>query len=251
MEIIGVIDVRGGRAVHAVAGRRSEYGPVAKVAGVRVDGDPLTLARAYVEQLGLRELYLADLGAIVDREPPSSAIADVAGVAARTWVDAGVRSLEEAHALLACGAGQVIVALETLPSWFALAEIVRAVGSDRVAFSIDLRNGTPLCPTDSDVRETSAERVAARAVDLGAASLLVIDLARVGVGNGVDLDVLRCVRAAAPGVKLVAGGGVRGAGDLDALMDAGCDAALVATALHDGRLSASDIAMRRGPVRSA
>jgi phosphoribosylformimino-5-aminoimidazole carboxamide ribotide isomerase len=51
-------------------------------------------------------------------------------------------------------------------------------------------------------------------------------------------------------VTLVAGGGVRGADDLARLADAGCDGALVATALHDGRLSAADVtAARRIAVR--
>ena len=241
MEIIGVIDLRGGRAVHAVAGERDRYAPLAAAAGVRVEGDAAALARIYVEQLGLREVYVADLDAILDRRPPNAVITDIASVAARTWVDAGVRSVEDARALLARGAGQAIVALETLPSWTALGSIVDAIGTDRVAFSIDLRNGQPLSPSGADVNETSAERIAVRAVDRGAGALLVIDLARVGVGAGIDLDVLRRVRAMAPHVSLVAGGGVRGAGDLDGLADAGCDAALVATALHDGRITATDV----------
>jgi phosphoribosylformimino-5-aminoimidazole carboxamide ribotide isomerase len=41
---------------------------------------------------------------------------------------------------------------------------------------------------------------------------------------------------------LLAGGGVRGYEDLARLADAGCDGALVATALHDGRLCAADVA---------
>jgi uncharacterized protein related to proFAR isomerase len=47
-------------------------------------------------------------------------------------------------------------------------------------------------------------------------------------------------------VDLIAGGGVRGLDDLKALADAGCDAALVASALHDGRLSREDIERAKG-----
>jgi phosphoribosylformimino-5-aminoimidazole carboxamide ribotide isomerase len=59
----------------------------------------------------------------------------------------------------------------------------------------------------------------------------VIDLARVGTRIGLDVELLARVREAAPGLTLLAGGGVRGAEDLEKLAGAGCDGALVATAL--------------------
>jgi phosphoribosylformimino-5-aminoimidazole carboxamide ribotide isomerase len=73
----------------------------------------------------------------------------------------------------------------------------------------------------------------------------VLDLARVGAGDGLDTHLIARVRNAAPGVSLLAGGGVRGLDDLMRLADAGCDGALVATALHNGRLGAADVAAAR------
>ena len=70
--------------------------------------------------------------------------------------------------------------------------------------------------------------------------------ARVGGGAGLDLRLVDDVRAAVPGLTLAVGGGVRGVEDLTRLADAGCDAALVATALHDGRLGAAEIASSAG-----
>jgi phosphoribosylformimino-5-aminoimidazole carboxamide ribotide isomerase len=68
----------------------------------------------------------------------------------------------------------------------------------------------------------------------------------VGVGAGLDLDLIARVRAAIPrSVRLLAGGGVRGWRDLEQLAKFGCDGALVATALHDGRLSAQDVERAR------
>jgi phosphoribosylformimino-5-aminoimidazole carboxamide ribotide isomerase len=49
------------------------------------------------------------------------------------------------------------------------------------------------------------------------------------------------VREAVADMTLVAGGGVRGVDDLARLADTGCDGALVATALHDGRIRAADV----------
>jgi phosphoribosylformimino-5-aminoimidazole carboxamide ribotide isomerase len=56
------------------------------------------------------------------------------------------------------------------------------------------------------------------------------------MAGGPDLELLARIRDAVRDTWLLAGGGVRGAGDLDALARLGVDGALVATALHDGRL---------------
>jgi len=86
------------------------------------------------------------------------------------------------------------------------------------------------------------ERLAAAAAEAGASAVIVLDLARVGMRRGVDVDLLRRIRAAVPKAELVVAGGVRGLSDLAAAAAAGCDAALVATALYDGRILAADIA---------
>jgi phosphoribosylformimino-5-aminoimidazole carboxamide ribotide isomerase len=73
----------------------------------------------------------------------------------------------------------------------------------------------------------------------------VIDLARVGTSTGLDAVLVDRVRTASPGLTLVAGGGVRGWSDLVRLAEAGCDGALVATALHEGTITADDIQAAR------
>jgi len=66
--------------------------------------------------------------------------------------------------------------------------------------------------------------------------VIVLDLARVGSGAGVDDAMLVELRGALPGVDLIAGGGVRDRTDLDRLAAAGANGALVATAVHRGAL---------------
>jgi phosphoribosylformimino-5-aminoimidazole carboxamide ribotide isomerase len=83
----------------------------------------------------------------------------------------------------------------------------------------------------------SAVDCGAVALELEITRLIVLDVAAVGIGEGVPtLDVCRAVRSMAPHAMVVSGGGVRGPDDLAALEDAGCDAALVASALHDGAI---------------
>ena len=67
-------------------------------------------------------------------------------------------------------------------------------------------------------------------------------LGRVGSGAGPDLDRLAAIRNVAAGRQIYAAGGVRDSCDLVALKRAGMSGALVATSLHEGSVSGSDIA---------
>ena len=66
MRVIGVIDLKDGVAVHAVRGERQSYRPVRS--GLVEGADPVDVARALRDRLGLRELYVADLDAIAGGE---------------------------------------------------------------------------------------------------------------------------------------------------------------------------------------
>ena len=242
--IIGVIDLLGGRAVHARAGRREGYQPVRTAAGAPIDGDPVTLARTYVA-VGLTELYVADLDAIQGRAPQDAQVTTIAALGTPFWLDAGVSSADRARDALDLGATRLVVGLETLTSFESLKEICEAVGGDRVAFSLDLRNGEPIVASDRIPSGESAPLVAARAANAGASVVIVIDLARVGTSAGLDLELIARVREAVPGLTLLAGGGARGQEDLAQLADCGCDGALVATAIHDGRIGAAEVTTAR------
>lgn len=258
VRLIGVLDLLGGRAVHARAGHRASYMPVQTRAGSFVEpGDAAAIANTYVKTLGITELYVADLDAILGRRagtpgrsdagakgvhgPHDTLVAAIATLGAPLWLDDGISSIELARRALALGAAHVVVGLETLRSYGDLEEICASVGAARVAFSLDLRNGQPIVSSDGIPAGEPAHIVAARAAAAGAGAIIVIDVARVGTGTGPDLDVIARVRETTSGLRLLAGGGVRGFDDLAQLAAIGCDAALVATALHDGRLTAADV----------
>jgi phosphoribosylformimino-5-aminoimidazole carboxamide ribotide isomerase len=252
MRVIGVLDLHEGRAVHARAGARETYAPVAVADSSIAPGDALALARLYLDRFGLTELYVADLDAITtaSRRPATQVFQDalvgaIAAIGVPIWLDAGVSSVQGARRALAVGASHVIIGLETLQSFDALAETCSSVGTDRVAFSLDLRSGQPLVGNDSAacVPVESPTDLAARAADAGAGHIIVIDLARVGLDAGLDFDLITRVRGAVPGLTLLAGGGVRGVDDLARLAEAGCNGALVATAIHQGHLGPADVAV--------
>ena len=247
MEVIGVLDLMDGRAVHARGGRREEYRPVPQGPLVASAGDALGLARGYLSELaGVRELYVADLDAIGGGDPQRALLGALAALGAPLWVDAGVRTAHQARELVRLGASRVVVGLETLGSMGELEAIARSLGgAERVAFSLDLRDGQPLASAPA-LRGATPAALAAEASERGAGSVIVLDLARVGAGRGLDLSLLGELRRALPGeCALVAGGGVGGPRDLELLVDAGCDAVLVASALLDGRLERKDVVNAR------
>jgi phosphoribosylformimino-5-aminoimidazole carboxamide ribotide isomerase len=121
-----------------------------------------------------------------------------------------------------------------------LTEALRLGGDRRVAFSIDLKHGRLL----GDWRgwglegERDVLMLARRVVGIGVRTLVVLDLAQVGTGCGAGTEnLLRAIRDEFPDVGLIAGGGVKSWDDIDRLGDAGADAVLVATALHDGTIT--------------
>jgi phosphoribosylformimino-5-aminoimidazole carboxamide ribotide isomerase len=230
MRIIPVIDVQGGVVVRGIAGRRAEYRPL--VSRLTNSTEPAAVAAAIRQRLGFEEFYLADLDAIDGGRANVALYAEISG---RLMVDAGIR--DAASALTVAGTGaDVVVGLETLPGPGALGEILRAVPPERVVFSLDLKNGRPMGATEPWGTDEPAA-IAAAAVALGARRMIVLDIARVGVGEGPGTqELLRALRRRHGGVELITGGGVRGMEDVRALVAAGADGVLVASALHDGRI---------------
>ena len=239
MRIIGVIDLKDGLAVHARGGTREAYIPVREAAGVSIDGDAVKLARLYVETFGVRDIYVADLHAIAAGTPQTDIIRAVSSLGARIHVDAGVTSPEGARQLIRSGAHAIVVGLETLPSFDALEDITVRISAPTV-FSLDLRDGVPM---GTAAGTASPEEVARRAFISGAFEMIVLDVARVGSGAGPDVAMIRRIRAAVRVPRLLTAGGIRHLDDLRELAAAGCDGVLVATALHDGRLTPADVAV--------
>jgi HisA/HisF family protein len=242
MRVVGVIDLKDGTAVHAVRGERERYRPVHSVIAAD-DGDPLALARAFRAELGLDELYVADLDAIGGGSGHAALLAALAREA-RVMVDAGVSEPAAARALLELGAHRVIVGTETLPRAAALERLFAEVPDGALILSVDLRDGRALSP-DPRLAGLPALDAVARLHRPGLREAIVLDLARVGSGAGPDVALIAEIHAALPDLELLAGGGVRDVDDLRALDAAGAAGALVATALHSGIIGPRELAELR------
>jgi phosphoribosylformimino-5-aminoimidazole carboxamide ribotide isomerase len=239
MRIIPVIDILNGQVVRGVAGRRSEYRPVESRLATATD--PTSIAIAFREQFGLTTIYVADLDAIVHARPNWQVYQDLASQGFSLWVDAGLRNVDDAEAVLDCGVSGVVAGLETWPHAELLHQLVLTCGRDRVIFSLDLRDGTPLANPDGWASDDPFE-IADAAICAGVSQLIVLDIAQVGIGQGVrTLDLCRRLTNQFPEVTVITGGGVRNVEDIRPLQAAGVSGVLVASALHNGGMDRRQI----------
>jgi len=223
-------------------------------------GDPVEQARAY-DAAGADELCFLDIGA--SHEGRGTMIDVVRRTAEVCFmpltVGGGVRSVEDARALLLAGADKVAVNSAAVSRPEVVAEIADRMGSQCVVASVDARKvaeGRWEVFTHGGRRETGIDAVehALRLAELGAGELLLTSMDRDGTRDGYDLELIRIV-ADAMTVPVVASGGV---GNLDHLVagirDGHASAVLAASIFHFGEASIADahaaLAAAGIPVRS-
>jgi len=233
MELIPVLDIRHGVVVRGVAGKRECYRPIQS--NLVESAAPCEVLTA-LEQFEPRHVYIADLDGIERDDTNLKTLSQmVSESTVKICVDSGVRSIEHVEQLLELGVSQVVLGLESLPSFDWLAELRTVIDAQRLIFSLDLRLGVPM-----QFQELTPLSIIERVVESGVIQLIVLDLAAVGVGQGIPtLPLCTAIRQQYPGVKLWTGGGVNSWDDVKHAASAGVDGVLVASALHDGRITAA------------
>lgn len=244
MDVIPVIDLKQGQVVHAVAGQRDRYGPICSL--LSHTARPGSIARAFFQQLGLHRVYVADLDALAGAPIDWQSLEQIQSAGLRILVDAGAADVDRVQTLLRWAAPRdcldgIVVGLETLTDPRQLDALVQAAGPDRAVFSLDLRRGRPLAHS-SVAAGMQPTQIAGRAFDAGFRRIIALDLAAVGTGHGpVTLALCRSLRTGHAWQSVISGGSVRDLADLQALQSAGCDSALVASALHSGTIGPNEL----------
>ncbi len=237
MRVIPVIDILDGVVVRGVGGRREEYRPLES--GIVTSCDPYAVASTFYCDFGRREIYLADLDAILHGRPNWELYQRLPETGVSLLIDAGVRDADQARRVANLAQVTVVVGLETVTSPQMLARMTVSVDTSRLLFSLDMRAGRPMSSNDWP---TSPTEIVREVTALGVEELIVLDLADVGTSSGGSTDELcRELLVAHPALRIIAGGGVRGPADLERLRHLGVDGVLVASAIHDGRLSHAEI----------
>jgi phosphoribosylformimino-5-aminoimidazole carboxamide ribotide isomerase len=237
LRIIPVMDILNGIVVHAVKGRREEYQPLKSV--LCDSADPFDVASAF-RACGFSELYVADLDAIMGRGTNFAVLRRIVeNTGLELVVDAGIADLKRAQEVLQRKVSKIIVGTETLLDLTFVSRAIECFGAEKVVVSLDLMNGKVLSRSKS-AKSMSALALAREFQGMGVTQMIVLDLARVGSGKGVDFAFLKEMLNSLE-IKVLVGGGVRDIEDLIALKNLGVYGVLLATSLHSGRISVEEL----------
>ena len=234
VRVIPCLDVSNGRVVKGV-----------NFVDLRDAGDPVEQAQAY-DAAGADELCFLDIGASHEGR---GTIIDVVRRTAEVCfmpltVGGGVRSAEDARALLLAGADKVAVNSAAVARPELVADIATRFGSQCVVASVDARRTGDhweiFTHGGRNPTGINALEHAVRLAELGAGELLVTSMDRDGTRDGYDLELTRAI-ADAVHIPVVASGGV---GNLDHLVagvrEGHASAVLAASIFHFGQYSIAD-----------
>ena len=233
-KIIPVLDILRGQVVRGVAGNRETYAPIRSAL---VDScEPEVVARALLRATGAEAIYIANLDMLQWGKSDFDVriLPDWNGT---IYLDRGGLGKEPPDARF-----REIAAFEVgaRPD-FVRESFQRHRAAKPPVFSVDLRDGSLVGPWDNWGLRTPKDALGLvdRVWEIGFRTVIVLDVARVGVGDGTGTETLCTdIRERYPAMEIITGGGVRNWDDVDRLGDCGVDGILVASAIHDGTLFA-------------
>lgn len=239
------IDLRGGRVVRLAEGdfaRETAY-----------PGDPVETAREFAAA-GATWIHVVDLDGAREGSPVHGALmaqmARAVGESLRLEFAGGLRTSAAVAAALAAGAARVAIGTAALVDPAFAARLVGAHGSARIAVAIDVRDGLALGegwrPGAAGMPPEDALRTLA---DVGIVTFEATSIARDGLLNGPDLDLLERLVELDRG-EVIASGGIRSEEDLAAVRSIGCRGAIVGRALYEGSLELASALRRHSGSRA-
>ena len=223
-----MLDIYNRTVVHAQGGNRQNYQPIHKSSVLCNSSEPL----AVIDIIKPKEVYIADLNILQEIGEHDTNFDDTRAVSqnVRTMLDPGISFLSDVGEALSL-ASSVILGTET-----ASLDTISNAASEfpgRVNVSIDIKNGRILT-RDPNMPDDPLE-VIGMLNDMDIRDIIILDMDRVGTSSGVDSQFLSTI-AASSNHDVLLGGGVKDVGDIEILKDIGLKGALVATALHNGKI---------------
>jgi len=220
--VIPCLDVAAGRVVKGI-----------RFQELRDVGDPVELATRYSE-LGADELVFLDITATLEDRGPLLRLVERAAAELEIpfTVGGGIASLEDARSLLRAGADKVSLNRAAVDRPELLTALADEFGSQAVVCAIDVRAGEVVTHAGGKPRGIDAVAWAREAVDCGAGEILLTSIDADGTRNGYDLELTRQV-ADTVTVPVIASGGAGDATHLAEAFEAGAEAALVASIVHE------------------
>jgi phosphoribosylformimino-5-aminoimidazole carboxamide ribotide isomerase len=218
----------GGVVVRAERGERQHYRPI--ISTLCSSADPLAIMQALLRLYPFDTFYIADLDAIMGMGDNMQAVLQFQQNFPQInfWVDAGVRQASQLQALRQRGLTSVVGSeyISDLKQYQALQVI-----KNKAILSLDF-NKTGFMGNSALLEQ----------VEEWPEQLIAITLAQVGSYAGLDIEQLERLKSRAGARRLYAAGGTRNIEDLKILASKKLAGALVASALHDGRITQVELA---------
>jgi len=234
--IIACLDVNAGRVVKGIQFEQ-----------LRDAGDPAELAAAH-SAAGADEIVLLDITATA--ESRNTLLDTVRRTANKLFipfaVGGGIRSLEDAAAVLDCGADKVAMNSAAIAKPEVISRVAERYGSQAVVVAIDARQHTPMSwevyvwggrkPTGID-----AQQWAIQAEQLGAGEILLTSMDRDGAQTGFDCALTRTIATSVRIPVIASGGAGQPQHFVEVFQEGAADAALAASVFHFGLKSVEAI----------
>lgn len=221
MEIIPVLDIMRGKAVHGKGGNRENYKPLKTV--LCDSSDPIEVARRYREE-GADKIYIADLDAIMKEGNNFHIIGKIDGY---KILDGGISSkleLEELKALNICD--KIVLGTETLRD-------LDLLDDEEIILSLDFKGGKLLNPENYTLEEILNRLDSSIPV-------IVLDISSVGTQRGINWNLVEKIIKKVEN-PIYVGGGVKDERDLQRCYDLGIEGVLIGTGIHRGTLNLKEI----------
>lgn len=217
-----------------------------KLEGLRKIGSPNEFARKYYEQGADELLYMDAVASLYGRNSLTEIVKEtVKSVFIPITVGGGIRSIEDARAILRSGADKVAINTAAVQRPELITEMANTFGSQCVVLSVEAikqADGKWLAFTDNGREHTGFDVVdwVKQAVELGAGEILITSVDREGGRKGYDLELIKAVSEVVS-VPVIASGGMGEAPHGVSAVEAGADAVAMADILHYDRESVSGI----------
>jgi len=230
MIVIPAIDLRQGRCVRLLQGRKSEL--------TVYNEDPVAVAREFAAA-GAEMIHVVDLdGAFNETESPNRAvvrrIVEVADVPVE--FGGGIRTHEDVQQLCDAGVARVVLGTVAAESPSLLKVLVTSFG-ERICVGIDARDGRVMTRGWESATPLAAVELARTMAEYGVKRIVYTDIARDGMLSGPNIEQTLAVARSA-NVRVTASGGVSNLDDIKRLRDAGderLDSVIVGKALYEGK----------------
>ncbi len=222
--IVFVLDILNGNAVHAVRGERAKYQPV-KGSRICESSSPMDIISALLP----KEVYIADLDSLQHIGNNFELIKRIS-TKTRTMADTGVENMNDVGKCARI-ADTVILGTETASLDLIESAAMRYRGMINV--SIDMKSGMVL--TKDKRMEAEPQKLVKLLNEYDIGDIIILELSKVGTGAGIDAEFLSNIAGLSSHTVLV-GGGIRDMDDINALKEIGVGGALVATAVHNGKI---------------